>query len=139
MRILERCNSAWPQQDMQKQINALREAFSADINRPFELKPGIGSPSPPTMQPSPPLESNYHVPMLTRHVSPPEVPQSVAFQTAPITPPMTASLEAPNQCSTGPMSNGILSDNQQHVTNNAQMGWNPTPIFEYVSSRSKCQ
>ena len=45
MRILEHClPSAAP--EMQVQINALRDAFSADTSRPFELKPTLGLRSP---------------------------------------------------------------------------------------------
>ncbi|KAL2184085.1 hypothetical protein L209DRAFT_693527 [Thermothelomyces heterothallicus CBS 203.75] len=55
MRILERCMSAWPMPDMQKQIDSVREAFSADIRKPFVLKPTFpyGSPHSAT-HPSPP-------------------------------------------------------------------------------------
>ncbi|OQN99474.1 hypothetical protein B0A48_14452 [Cryoendolithus antarcticus] len=50
MRILERCvSSAGP--EVQVQINTLREAFSSDTSRPFELKPGLGMRS-PTMEPN---------------------------------------------------------------------------------------
>ncbi|KXL51550.1 hypothetical protein M433DRAFT_60097 [Acidomyces richmondensis BFW] len=45
MRILEQCiTSATP--EMQAQINALREAFSNDTSKPFELKPTLGLRSP---------------------------------------------------------------------------------------------
>ncbi|KAK4241570.1 hypothetical protein C8A03DRAFT_12179 [Achaetomium macrosporum] len=55
MRILEKCMSAWPMPDMQKQIDSVREAFSADIRKPFVLKPTFpyGSPHSAT-HPSPP-------------------------------------------------------------------------------------
>ncbi|OAL34019.1 hypothetical protein AYO20_06667 [Fonsecaea nubica] len=47
MRILERCISAWPMPETEAQINALRAAFSADVNKPFELKESFphGTPS----------------------------------------------------------------------------------------------
>jgi hypothetical protein len=47
MRILERCVSAWPMPETEAQINALRAAFSADVNKPFELKESFphGTPS----------------------------------------------------------------------------------------------
>lgn len=53
MRILEHCSaSAGP--DMQIQINALREAFSSDTSKPFELKPTLGLRSPAlASQPTP--------------------------------------------------------------------------------------
>ncbi|KAJ2892009.1 lipase regulator 1 [Zalerion maritima] len=46
MRILERCMSAWPMPDMQRQIDSIREAFSADTTKLFVLKPSFpyGSP-----------------------------------------------------------------------------------------------
>lgn len=58
MQLLERCTAACPMPDMQQQIDALREAFSADTRKPFDLKPSFpyGSPtssnqsSPPTLQ-----------------------------------------------------------------------------------------
>ncbi|ETI25755.1 hypothetical protein G647_02529 [Cladophialophora carrionii CBS 160.54] len=47
MRILERCVSAWPMPETEAQIYALRAAFSADVNKPFELKESFphGTPS----------------------------------------------------------------------------------------------
>lgn len=46
MRVLEQCRS-WAMPETQEQINALRSAFSEDINKPFELKSPfpVGSPS----------------------------------------------------------------------------------------------
>ena len=54
MRILERCLSAWPMPETEAQINALRTAFSADVNKPFDLKESFphGTPSGQS-QPSP--------------------------------------------------------------------------------------
>lgn len=56
MRILEKCMNAWPMTDMQRQIDSMREAFSADLRKPFVLKPSFpyGSPSPSAGHPSPP-------------------------------------------------------------------------------------
>ena len=55
MRILERCTAAWPMPEMQAQIDALREAFSADTSKPFMLKPSFpyNSPAPGTSRTSP--------------------------------------------------------------------------------------
>ena len=57
MRVLEHCTpSATP--EMQVQIHALREAFSLDTNKPFELKPTLGLRSPSVeSQPTPPAMS----------------------------------------------------------------------------------
>ncbi|KAL2271243.1 hypothetical protein VTJ83DRAFT_614 [Remersonia thermophila] len=63
MRILEKCMSAWPMPDMQKQIDSVREAFSADIRKPFELKPSFpyGSPHSASL-PSPPGGHHHRPP-----------------------------------------------------------------------------
>lgn len=119
---------------MQKQINALREAFSVDTSRPFELKPGLlgGSPGITTM-PSPPLDTRYQMPMLSRKTSPQDIAQTMSFHGGPMTPPMTADLEAPTNGSLSSLSSGVLPTAQQNHTSNMQAAWNPAPIFEYVS------
>ncbi|KIW04048.1 hypothetical protein, variant [Verruconis gallopava] len=47
MRILEQVIPHWPLPEVQAQVNSLREAFSADTSKPFDLKPSFpfGSPS----------------------------------------------------------------------------------------------
>jgi hypothetical protein len=45
MRVLEQCTSS-TQSEVQQQINALREAFSRDTSKPFELKHTLGMHSP---------------------------------------------------------------------------------------------
>ncbi|KAL2158032.1 hypothetical protein VTH06DRAFT_4842 [Thermothelomyces fergusii] len=81
MRILERCMSAWPMPDMQRQIDSVREAFSADIRKPFVLKPTFpyGSPHSAT-HPSPPgrpLDSQM------QHSQPSGVGQALPLSEAP--------------------------------------------------------
>ncbi|CAG8019449.1 unnamed protein product [Penicillium salamii] len=87
MRILETCSTAWPMPEIQAQIDSLRLAFSADMHRPFELKPSFpyGSPSEP-YQPSPPMDAHYHP-----HLN--QVQSRVGFHALPITPPISASAE----------------------------------------------
>lgn len=55
MRILEKCSNAWPMPDMQQQIDALRQAFSADTRKAFVLKPSFpyGSPAAPSAAKTP--------------------------------------------------------------------------------------
>ncbi|KAJ5675867.1 hypothetical protein N7462_008764 [Penicillium macrosclerotiorum] len=91
MRILERCSAAWPMSEIQAQIDSLKLAFSADIHRPFELKPSFpyGSPSEP-YQPSPPMDAHYHPHM--SHLSG-NVQSRVGLQAPPITPPISAGAE----------------------------------------------
>jgi len=69
MRILEQCIPS-ASVEMQAQIDALREAFSQDTSRPFELKPSLGlrspslesNPTPPQLQnaqPSMPIQNAW--------------------------------------------------------------------------------
>ncbi|KAJ5286894.1 hypothetical protein N7478_002580 [Penicillium angulare] len=91
MRILERCSTAWPMPEIQAQITSLRMAFSADTNRPFELKPSFpyGSPS-DDYQPSPPMDAHYH-PQLNQ--VPSHLQSKVGSNTHPVTPPISAGAE----------------------------------------------
>lgn len=68
MRILEYCiPSASP--EIQVQIITLRQAFSQDTSKPFELKPSLGLRSPTETKPSPSFDHNqYHIPPI--HVAP---------------------------------------------------------------------
>ncbi|KAF2970113.1 hypothetical protein GQX73_g3456 [Xylaria multiplex] len=65
MRILEKTMPSWPLPEMVKQIDAVREAFSADTRKPFVLKPSFpyGSPHPSTHS-SPPRAASFKPPML---------------------------------------------------------------------------
>lgn len=139
MRILERCTSAWPMQDMQNQIDALREAFSADTSKPFELKPSFpyGSPS-GKLQPSPPLDVKYQHPAIGHHEShEPAKPVQYHLQHQPITPPISVdhsdhdgSLAMIANCQ---QQQPMLINTDPLVTNHTV--WNPTPIFEYGSNK----
>lgn len=138
MRILERCTSAWPVPEMQSQIESLREAFSADTSRPFELKRSFpfGSPISAGLQPSPPLDANTHHPILTRHESVTPMP----YQTTPMTPPISASLgfeeskEKAFSTASMPIPHGNLP--VQTLMGSGQVEWNPTPIIKYVAPAS---
>ena len=137
MRILELCTSEWPMADMQMQIDALREAFSADTSRPFELRPGFPHSSPRSHpQKSPPLDMKYQHPSLIRSRSP-EQTAPIEFEPQPITPPISVGhdeLERPFiptsldiVSSTGAESNSANSD----LVGVDYASWNPTRIFEY--------
>ena len=139
MRVLEQCVSAWPMPEMEAQINALRVAFSANIEKPFELKPSFpyGSPS-DQFEPSPPLETPY------QHLQiPSALPQnsqrdfSHGVQT--ITPPISAGaidsrtdspLFQPNMGSPAHSQPGASLLPQYHSVMPEQSQWNPTPIIE---------
>ncbi|KAF2217891.1 hypothetical protein CERZMDRAFT_63994 [Cercospora zeae-maydis SCOH1-5] len=57
MRVLEHCITS-ANAEMQAQINTLREAFSADVSQPFELKPTLGLRSPVMENHSTPSSTN---------------------------------------------------------------------------------
>lgn len=68
MRVLEECIKVWHMHDVIVQINALREAFTADMSKPFELKANFPSGSPlPVPQSSPPL-SQVGYPLQQQHI-----------------------------------------------------------------------
>jgi hypothetical protein len=85
MRVLEHCLPS-ANAEMQAQINALRQAFSADVNQPFELKPTLGLRS-PTMENHPTPSSTNSDP-----VRPPGLDQPSWTLTGPdpVTPETTA-------------------------------------------------
>lgn len=151
MRILERCSSSWPMPDMQQQIDALREAFSADTRKPFVLKPTFpyGSPGAP-VNTSPPRLPQYHQPHLSRSSSMDQqvidqhhVTQTshVSYNSHPITPPISAGSvdtkgDSPAVQSLVMMATGqrMPQQQQQPMPNTLPMvdtsAWNPSRIFE---------
>lgn len=141
MRLLESCTSAWPMPDMQRQIDALREAFSADINRPFELKRSFPYGSPSThLEPSPPLDMKYQHPNLNRQTSHEQSGQ-LQFHQHPLTPPISGDHEDQDRPLTASL---MMANGQQHEMPLAstsidtdQAAWNPTRIFEYGSEKNQ--
>lgn len=132
MRILEECTSAWPMPEMQTQIDALREAFSADTSRPFELRSTFpyGSPG-GTLGPSPPVDVKYQ--SLSRQTS-----HEMPYHAQPMTPPVSAGLEdhRDRQIGNSPQSTILVNGQQQSLPmtstsmSHDQMNWNPKGIFE---------
>src|SRR6478736_8726110 len=96
MRVLEKVMEAWPMPELEKQINALRDAFSADVRKPFVLKPSFpyGSPHPSTHS-SPPRGTDSFRPVIHRTGSIDQHldahgAQQVSYTNHPITPPISA-------------------------------------------------
>jgi hypothetical protein len=155
MRILERCTTSWPMPEMQQQIDALREAFSADTRKPFVLKSTFpyGSPEAP-QQASPSRSMQYHQqPQLSRpssmeqqsldqlHTQQPQV----SYTSHPITPPISAcstdtksdspAVQSLVMMATGQrLSQQQQQQQQQPLSNSIPMvdpsTWNPSRIFE---------
>lgn len=148
MRILEKCSTLWPMPDMQQQIDALREAFSADIRKPFVLKPTFpyGSPGAP-VRPSPPntgasyrqtsSQSSIEQSLDHQHVQhAPHV--SYTHHPHPISPPISAGdldtkSDSPSVQSLVMMPSGQRGP-QVPMSSGVPMadttGWNPSIIFE---------
>jgi hypothetical protein len=138
MRVLEQCISAWPMREVEDQINALRVAFSANVNKPFELKASFpyGSPSEP-YQPSSPLDSQYY---------PLQIPPNPQYDhqrelTHPLqtlTPPISAGAsDSRTESPQYPVTFGqpdsqtapsMMIHNSVPMPENDQ--WNPTPIID---------
>jgi len=153
MRILERCSTAWPMPDMQQQIDALRQAFSADIRKPFVLKPSFPYGSPPaTTKPTPnsqyrprtqPSSMDQHNREQQQQTSQ-QQQQPVSYNTHPnhpISPPISAggaksdSPQAPQAVQSLVMMATGQRAPQQAMTNgipmaDSQGSWNPAKIFE---------
>ncbi|KAK3987749.1 hypothetical protein QBC44DRAFT_115810 [Cladorrhinum sp. PSN332] len=123
MRILEKCMSSWPMPDMQRQIDSVREAFSADTRKPFILKPSFpyGSPAPGS-HPSPPgrrLDT--------------QVPHSQVSYSLPITPTSACGLD--NKSDTpGLQSLAMMASQPTTVSQTMSLSdapaWNPSRIFD---------
>ncbi|KXX75571.1 Nitrogen assimilation transcription factor nit-4 [Madurella mycetomatis] len=127
MRILERCMSAWPMPDMQKQIDSVREAFSADTRKPFVLKPSFPYGSPHSgSHPSPP----------GRHLETQMPHSQVSYTSHPLTPisagPLDTKSESPVGQSLTMVSSGPGSQ-APGVTQTLPLAetpaWNPSRIF----------
>lgn len=148
MRIMEKVMDAWPMPELQKQIDAVREAFSADVRRPFVLKPSFpyGSPH-PSGHPSPPAGGahRYQQAMdrtgpLDQHLGTPHS-QPASYPSHPISPPVSAGPgdskgdSPPAQSLVLMPHDGQASDMRQDMAiPNGQPSWNPARIFECVST-----
>ena len=133
MRILEKCTSAWPMPEMQSQIDALREAFSADTSKAFALKATFPYGSPGTaLRTSPPVDKTYLNHTLSREPSREQTHQ-IQYNARPLTPPMTAGLDDGKDMPMGMMANGQQQPMRMASTplGSDQLQWNPTRIFEY--------
>lgn len=120
--------------EMQAQIDALRLAFSADVSRPFELKPTFpyGSPSEPH-QSTPPLDTQYQ----PRFPQVPGAAQSqLGYSMHPITPPLSTGAEDskpdPSQLQAfGMVPAQPISSQPMDVPLVDENSWDPTRIIKY--------
>ena len=146
MRILESCMAVNPMDDTRAQIESLREAFSADVRKPFELKPSFPYGSPiASFAPSPPADvSHFRDPIAvpqssSAHTAAP-APASAHFDFTSLTPPISAGLDDVKDgplavTSSMPMmpSTGQDSFSGGHLEDEC-VSWNPTRLFQYVAA-----
>jgi len=134
MRILESCIPAWPMADMQAQIQSLREAFSRNTDRAFELKPSFPYGSPVArLQPSPPIDtySEQQIRSQTTH----EQTSHLRYHSTPITPPISTGNSKDGSLDTAPlplMQHHFSSSMPSSHIADENLTWNPTRIFEYA-------
>lgn len=129
----------WSMPEMEKQINALREAFSADMRKPFVMKPSFpyGSPH-PSSHSSPPqgYRPTVHRTGSMEHALDTQNAHQVSYTTHPITPPISAGpldskSDSPAVQSLVMMSQGTQGPGMaQSLPLPDQPGWNPSRIFE---------
>lgn len=149
MRILEQVTPSFPMPEMHEQINALRLAFSADINKPFELKASfpLGSPTTGSHQshPSPPsvedsysgrlysgsgLEQQQHQQQPGQHIQQQQQQQQQHQHPGhPITPPISAHDLDPKTDSPLVQPLALLGHDPEQSSSHLQVQWNPSRIF----------
>ena len=137
MRILETCSSAWPMPEMQSQIDALREAFSADTSQSFQLRRNFPNGSPNGhLQPSPQADIKFT--SLSRQTSH-EQSINLQYQANPLTPPVSAGFEeqAKDHHFKTPSLTMLPSHQEsdsmpipKQSTSQDQSSWNPTQLFD---------
>jgi hypothetical protein len=136
MRILEKVMAAWPMPELQKQIDAVREAFSADLRRPFVLKPSFPYGSPASSHSTPPRSSPGYRPMLDQ-AGPLGMgqPPQVEYPHQPISPPIsTGTLDSKTEQALAMMTTGQGLPGTISVSD--PPAWNPARIFEWVHPRA---
>ena len=137
MRVLETMSPSFPMPEMQQQVNSLRQAFSADCSKAFELKPTFPFGSPQVApQTSPMGHQGSYRPRHPSHPSPLEQPGQVNYHALPITPPISASDRGSKADSPVAQSLVMMASGQRasQPTTGMQMQetvpWNPQRIFE---------
>ena len=123
--------------EMQQQVNSLRQAFSADISKSFELKPTFPFGSPQVAPQASPLSNQgSYRPRHPSHPSPLEQPGQVNYHALPITPPISASDHDSKADSPVAQSLVMMASGQRAPQPSPSMQvpesvqWNPQRIFE---------
>ena len=140
MRILENCIDISASAETKGQIQALREAFSLDLNRPFELNPNF-----PFYHPLPGASDSHmaRTPISTysqAEISEPLITGAqVAFPSHPVSPPRSTGECDSKGDSPSAVQSLVMLHSGQRVTqpppapnmlDTTGLGWNPSRIFE---------
>lgn len=139
---MEKVMDVWEMAELRQQVEAVREAFSADTRKPFVLKPSFpyGSPHPSNSSSPPRAAQGYRpatdrAPPLDQRLDP-QNSQSVSFPGLPISPPVSTGRTDSNGDSPAgqPISTmsqaGQAPGIQQGISIGEQPTWNPARIFE---------
>lgn len=142
MRIMEKVMEVWAMPELRQQVEAVREAFSANTRKPFVLKPSFpyGSPH-PSNSASPPQGLQGYRPSSER-TGPMDQrldahnPQNVSYLGPPITPPVSAGATDSKGDSPAGQPLVMMSQGgqvpavQQSMSLADHPSWNPSRIFE---------
>ena len=130
MRVLEQCSNSWPVPQMQVQIDSLRQAFSADLDKPFELKANFpfGSPRQPHDSTTPPTDSAFFTAdSMGQQDTVNRANWGSAYETQSMTPPQTATSLGSHQ---DVITSTSFSGPEQQYAPNASIGWDPSGVFD---------
>jgi hypothetical protein len=136
MRLLEQCAPLWPMEAIQRQIDGLREAFSIDTSKPFELKPAFPFGSPLPAPSDLPIVTTSSFRQNQLHEVPLDPSGQVSYNiTHPLTPPISVVGEDYKTDSPVRQPLALLTHQSSAVgeplpTNTLQNHWNPSRIFE---------
>lgn len=146
MRVLERCISEWPMPEVEAQIHGLRAAFSADLTKPFDLKPTFpyGTPSEHSKSPEERRSSeSRHLFQNSQeqHFYQQSMQHSPYIPTPPVSAGTTTQAQTPqfrhdyNGDQTGQQYHHQIpptGDTHNVITPTEQ--WNPTPIIDQFNA-----
>lgn len=139
MRILENCIDISASAETKGQIQALREAFSLDPNRPFELNPNFPFYQPFQGAPEPHMARTPVSAYSQAETTEPLMTSAqVAFPTHPVSPPRSTGECDSKEGSPSAVQSLVMLNSGQRVTqpppppilNATELGWNPSRIFE---------
>ncbi|OAQ68010.1 fungal transcriptional regulatory protein [Pochonia chlamydosporia 170] len=129
MRVMEEVMQAWPMPDLQKQIDAFREAFSADLSKPFVLRPEF-----PYIRQGKEPSKQLEQPLTEITAEPAHVEGPTQFDPSTSQQPQPSLLDI----SAGDVGSSITTHLDSHniplSSPSTHPNWNPAPIFKTWNS-----